>query len=441
MKDELSARGHVPLLCGVLLAGAALVSGQAPTAPLDARASDPIALGWMVGHPPPPDKLISFPDGSFFRFPQTRWSFSHYRELVPKRTVSRGHGPVVPLPRSERSDLDGITFNPIGSTATMTWAQSLDANYTDGIVVLHRGRIVYERYFGALDADRPHIAFSVTKSIVGLLAGTLITEGVLEGTATLGRYVPELASSGLGDATLRQLLDMTTGPDYTEVYTDQASPVWVHARASGLLPRRPGDTGPTSSLAYLATLRKAYAHGTRFTYKTVNTDALAAVIRRVTGKSLATMFSERFHARLGTEQDGYFLIDSTGAEFGGGGFNLTLRDMARYGEMIRLGGRLQGRQLVPASVIEDIREGGDRGHFSGAGYKTLPGWSYRSQWWISHDAHGTFTGRGIHGQGLYIDPSAEMVVARFASHPLAGNVNLDPTTLPAYRALTLHLMR
>jgi CubicO group peptidase (beta-lactamase class C family) len=116
--------------------------------------------------------------------------------------------------------------------------------------------------------------------------------------------------------------------------------------ASGLLPRRPGDTGPSSTLAYLAGLKKAYAHGERFTYKTVNTDSLAAVVRRVTRKPLATLLSERFHARLGTGHDAYFLIDSTGVEFAGGGLNLTLRDLARYGEMVRLDGRLQGQQIV-----------------------------------------------------------------------------------------------
>lgn len=334
-----------------------------------------MTLGFMMGSPPPPDKVITFADGSFFRFPQFRWSFSHYRELVPTRVVSRVHAPIVPLRRAERGDLDAVTFTPMGGSAPMTWAQSLEANYTDGIAVLHRGRIVYEKYFGALDADRPHIAFSVTKSIVGLLAGMLLAEGVLDETSTVGHYVPELASSGLGDATIRQLLDMTTGPDYTEVYTDEHSPVWVHARASGLLPRRPGDTAPSSAMAYLASLRKAYAHGQRFTYKTVNTDALAAVIRRVTRTPLATLVSERLHARLGAEQDAYFLIDSTGAEFAGGGLNLTLRDLARYGEMVRLGGRFQGRAIVPAAVIDDVRRGANRDQFAGAGYKTLPGWS------------------------------------------------------------------
>ena len=143
------ARCVVPMV----LVGSVYAAAQTPTPrALDAKASDPVAssAGWSAIHRP--RQVDPFADGSFFRFPQTRWSFSHYRELVPTRAVSRGHGPVVPLPRSERKDLDGMTVQSDRQSATMTWAQSLDANYTDGIVVLHRGRIVYERYFGALDA-------------------------------------------------------------------------------------------------------------------------------------------------------------------------------------------------------------------------------------------------------------------------------------------------
>ena len=165
---------------GLFLAGvAATVSTNAADLP-DARASDPSTLQWMVGFPPPPDKQIRFDDGSFYRFPQWRWSFSHWRELMPTTAVSRGSTPAQALPQKLRSDLDAVTFTPIGGTAPMTWAQSLDANYTDGIVVLHRGRIVYERYFGALTPERPHIAFSVTKSFFGTIAATLIAEGSLD---------------------------------------------------------------------------------------------------------------------------------------------------------------------------------------------------------------------------------------------------------------------
>jgi CubicO group peptidase (beta-lactamase class C family) len=121
--------------------------------------------------------------------------------------------------------------------------------------------------------------------------------------------------------------------------------------------------------------------------------------------------------------------------------NTRLRDFARFGELMRLGGHFNGQQIVPAAVVDEIRRGGSREAFAKAGYATLPGWSYHNQWWVSHDDHGAFMARGVHGQAIYIDPKAEMVIARFASHPLAGNVNLDPTSLPAYRAIAEHLLQ
>jgi CubicO group peptidase (beta-lactamase class C family) len=333
-----------------------------------------------------------------------------------------------------------VTFKPIGRDGTMTWAQSLDANYTDGIVILHRGRIVYERYFGALTPERQHLAFSVTKSFVATVAATLIDEGLIDAGRTVASYVPELAKSGFGDATIRQLLDMTTGLAYSEDYNDPKSPIWDMTRAGGFRARPSGYQGPQSFLEYLATVAKLGEHGTVFVYKTVNTDALAAVMRRVTGKSLSALLQERIFGRLGAEQDAYFTVDSTGAEFAGGGLNLTLRDLARFGEMMRQKGRFNGQQIVPQRVVDDIERGASREQFAPAGYATLPGWSYHDMWWVSHNDHGAYTARGIHGQGVYIDPVAEMVIARFASHPLAGNVNLDPTSLPAYAAVAELLM-
>ena len=421
-------------LAGVSFFHTALAQTAAP-AQLDAQASDPRVMGWMVGAPPPADKLIAFADGSWFRFPQTRWSFSHIRELMPTSVVSRGNGPPAVLPRSERADIDAVKFTPIGRADSMTWEQSLAANYTDGIVILHRGRIVYERYFGALTPERQHIAFSGTKSFGATVAAMLVGEGKLDENATVARYVPEFQASGMGDATIRQLLDMTTGADYTEDYADLNSPVWALTRAGGFLARPPGYDGPESFFDYLLTLHKTRPHGEQFAYKTVNTDMLNAVLRRVTGQTLSTLLSERIFSRLGAEQDAYFTVDPTGVEFGGGGLNLTLRDLARFGETMRLDGRFNGQQIVPKAVIEDIRRGGDRASFSRAGYATLPGGSYRSMWWVLHNEHGAYSARGIHGQGVYIDPKAEMVIARFASHHLAANANYDATSLPAYQAV------
>jgi CubicO group peptidase (beta-lactamase class C family) len=299
---------------------------------------------------------------------------------------------------------------------------------------------VHERYFGALDAQRAHIAWSVTKSFFGLIAASLVVEGRLDPQAPVSAHVPELAASGLGNATLRQVLDMTTAIDYSEDYTDPAAGIWSLGRAGGILPRDAGDPGPASFYEYLATLRQNGPHGRVFAYRTINTDVLGWVLRRVTGLSLGELLAQRVWSQLGAEHDGDLMVDATGTEFAGAGFNCCLRDLARFGEMLRNDGTWNGRQVVPRAAIDGVRGGGDPAQFAPAGYTTLPGGSYRDMWWVLHDSHGAYCARGIHGQGVYIDPRAEMVIARFASHPMAGNVNLDPTTLPAYRALAQHLM-
>ena len=421
---------------------AAVASAQTtPPPPLDALASDPVKMGWMVGSPPPPAKLIRFSDDSFRHFPESRWAFSHLRQFVPTATIARGEGSASVLSRAERADLDAVTFLPLGSTEPMTWAQSLLANYTDGILVLHRGRIVYERYFGVLTPHGQHIAFSVTKSFVATLAAALIAEGTLDDHATVASYVPELKRSGFGDATIRQLLDMTTGVKFSEVYADENSDHRAMGRAANTRPRSADYQGPETLFDYLPTIKKESAHGEAFTYKTANTEVLAWVLRRVSGKSLGELLRERFWAKLGMEQDAYFLVDPVGTDSAGGGLNLTLRDMARFGEMVRLDGRFNGQQIVPKAAIDDIRRGGDRELFAKGGDNLRPGWSYRNMWWISHNEHSAFAALGIHGQTIYVDPTAEVVIARFASHPVASGAKATiPTTLPAFHALAKHLM-
>lgn len=402
--------------------------------------SDPKRLAWMVGSPPPAEKLVCFADGSMRKFPQSRWAYSNMRALVPTKTVARGASGLA-LPRADRDDLDTVSFRPIGSQVPMTWAQSMDANYTDGILVLHQGRVVDERYFGVLDADRPHIAFSVTKSFIGTIAACLVHEGLLDDRAPVSQYVPELGPSAFGQATVRQLMDMTTALQYSEVYTDPKAEIWDYVRAGNIMPRPAAYQGPQSFYEYLTTVKRQGSHGEQFAYKTVNTDALGWIIQRVTGMSLAENLSQRIWRHLGAEQDAYISVDTTGTEFAGGGLNTTLRDLARFGEMMRNNGQADGRQLIPKAVVDDIRAGADPAKFKPAGYLTLPGWSYRNMWWVSHNAHGAFMARGVHGQALYIDPTAEMVIARYASHHVAGNMGIDPHSLPAYHAMALHLMR
>ena len=417
---------------------------QAPPAPkppmqkpLTADESDPNKMGWMQGFPPPPDRIIRF-DLAGNMFPRTRYGFSHVREFVPTRAVWHGDGPVSKLPRAER-DINGVLFtDPEG--VRRTFAEALKLTYTDGILVMHKGKVVYERYFGALDAHTQHIAMSVTKSFVGTLAAMLVADGKLDPAAPVTQYVPELKDSAYSDATVRQVMDMTIGVRYSENYADPNADVWAYARAGGMLPRPAGYKGPDNFYDYLVTLKKEGEHDAAFSYKTVNAEVLAWIVRRASNKSLAALLSERIWQPMGAENDAYFGVDSIGTESGGGGLNTTLRDLARFGEMIRNDGRFNGRQILPKSVIDDIRRGGDPAKFAKAGYATLPGWSYRNMWWISNNAHHAFEARGIHGQAIYIDPEAQMTVVRYASHPIAANGANDPITLPAFGALADFLM-
>ena len=144
---------------------------------------------------------------------------------------------------------------------------------------------------------------------------------------------------------------------------------------------------------------------------------------------------------MGAEQDGYMTVDAKGTPFAGGGLSAGMRDLGRIGLMMLNDGSINGQQLFPKEVTANIRAGGSRQAFAKAGYKTLEGGSYRSMWWILHNEHGAFAARGVHGQTIYVDPAAEMVIVRFASFPSAKNALIDPTSLPAYQAVAEHLMK
>ena len=428
------------IACVLMLAMPAEAASPAPPAVASAADSDPAKLGWMQGAPPAPDRMVRFADGTYFTFPQLRWSFAHFRELVPTARISRGPGPVAELPEAPRADLAGVTFVPTGGSQPVNWVSAFDAIYGDGVLVLHKGRVVYERYNGVMNRSQPHIAFSLTKSFFGTLAEMMIESGELDDRQTVAHYLPELASSGFGNATVRQVMDMTTGLYYDEDYASPRSGVVAFGTAVGIMPPPPGYQGPATSTDYLKTIKPEGQHGVRFDYQSVDTEVLGWIMARITGKPAHRLLEERIFSKLGAEQDAAIVIDRAGMAFAAGGLNLTLRDLARFAEMIRNDGRFNGQQIVPAAVVAGIHQGASKADFAKAKYETMPGWSYRSQWWVTHNAHNVLVGRGIHGQMIYIDPAAEMVAVRFMSNPVASTATFDAQTLPAFAALADHLM-
>ncbi len=403
----------------------------------DSRASDPNLMGWMQGSPPPVEKRIRFEDDRALGFPQNRWTLSHLRELVPTVNVWRGSDRASDLGSINAAlaaEIDTLSFTDMNGN-TRLWADALSDTFTDGIVVLHRGKRVFERYVGALQPHMPHVCFSITKSYAATLAATLVHEGVLDENQRVPHYLPELAHTAYGDATLRQVMDMQIGVAYSELYSDPKAQIWDHARAGGIRARPAGYAGASNFYEFLQTLQKEGEHGQAFAYKTVNTDVLCWVMKRATGVALADILSDRIWQRLGCEEDAHISVDSIGVPFGGGGLSASLRDMARFGEMMRCDGAVGATQVIPAAVIADTAKGEDPAKFAKAGYTLLPGFSYRNMWWNTHNAHGAYEARGIHGQRIYVAPKAQMVIARFGSHPIASSAANDPITLPAFMAL------
>lgn len=409
---------------------------------LNAEESNPNKMGWMQGFPPPKDKILSAKDGSFFNFPALRYSVNHMREFFPSRRVLSAKDDYYTLRTKHDKEIENIVFTPWNSETPMNWQEFLDANYTDGIIILHKGKIVYETYPAGLTPDGIHTAMSVSKSFAGTIASILIAEGQIDPNKFISYYVPELTESAFGDATVQQVLDMTTSVDYTEDYTNPNAGVWQYAESGN--PFRPDNyTGPYDYYEYLATLKKipGQEHGEKFEYKTVNTEVIGWVISKVTNKSITELISEKIWVPMGAKYDGYYLVDPAGIAYAGGGFSLNLNDMAIFGEMIRNHGKLGRYEVISKEAVEEFSSGGDPELFAKGGeYPLLKGWSYHNFWWITNNEHKAFMARGVHGQAIYIDPVAEMVIVRFASNPLSSNKYIDPVSIPAYEAIADYLM-
>lgn len=416
------------LLLTTVLAGAAFA--QAPQLPPpDAVSLD--RLGYMTTFPPVGDKIVD--QSNRFKYPQMRWGFLHMRELMPSRNIRRGEAPASALPAAPRN-LDGYAFEDANGQRT-TVAEWLKNTFTDAFVVLHRGRVVYERYAGPMKADTPHLLFSVTKSFTGLLAAQLAHEGKIDPNALVTTYLPELADSAWADMKVREVMDMTGGVRFREVYSDPTSDVFQYAIASNLIPAAPAYPGPRDVYSYLRTLKKEGDHGAGFSYRTVHSEVLGWIVSRVTGQHFADLVSERLWSRLGMQEDAYILVDPLGTPLQGSGLNATARDLARVGEMLRRGGEFNGQRVLAKEVVEDIARGGDREKFKAGNMPFRPGYSYRNQWWILHNADGAFEAAGIHGQFIHVNPAAEMVIVKLSGHPVPGAGFTHPTTLKAWAAI------
>jgi CubicO group peptidase (beta-lactamase class C family) len=381
--------------------------------PVNVLAAEPRHDELMNGFPPPADRQVS--RDNWLDAPFNNWGFKHVEVLVPTVTVDRGEGPVSELTTAPVL-LDDFSFTDPWDTAR-TFEAFLADQHVDSLLVWHNGALVAEQYRNGQTPRTRHIMFSVTKSFVGLLAELLIHEGTLDESRRVSAYLPELAGSAYQDATLRQLLDMEIGINFSEVYDDPRSDIARYTYAAGMRRAPAGVEHPSSLYEYLPTLQKQGRHGEDFHYVTANTEVLGWVLARVTGTAFAELFEQRLFQPVGPERDALFLADPRGKAVAGGGLSITARDTTRLAAMLAQEGKYQGIQVLPEAVVAKIAAGGTP-RPSLWGNETSMDNSYRSQWYVHHPSK-TFSASGVYGQNIYIDPAADVVVVIQSTYPEA----------------------
>ena len=391
----------------------------------------------MTGFPPAPESQVTL--ANWQDPPFNRWAFRHMRELIPSQLIpARPAGPS-PLPASDRSLPDPLVLRLDGSTATT--AEVFAGTYTDALVVLHDGQLVAERYDAGMTAATRHLLMSVSKSVVGCVAGVLAGRGLLDPGAPVTAYVPEAGRSGYADATIRNLLDMRTGVAFRETYTALDAEVRVMERSMGWRPARPGD--PVGAYPYLTTLGHAGPHGREFTYRSADSDMLGWACERASDTRMADLISALIWQPIGAERDAEITCDPLGSAIHDGGISATARDLARFGQMLVDDGMTQGHPVVPEAWLAGTRapEPDVREAFAVTDDEfVLPGGWYRNQFWVI-PGHGgpVLVCLGIHGQLIYADRAARTVVVKLSSWPDPQNTAYLLDSLRACGALAAHL--
>jgi len=384
----------------------------------------------MRGFPPPVEARPTLE--TWDRNPFSAWSFHNMRRLFPTAPIARG-SKVWALPSDPRN-FDSLKFK--GSSGSETTVRAvLDSTQTEGFILLHRGRILFEHYGNGLQPSSPHIVMSVTKSFVGTLFGILEERGVLRLNDPLTRFVPELARTAYDGATIGQVLDMQSGVRFNEDYTDPLSDAARIDWALGWKPLPPGESYRSIDQLILSLTTREREHGAAFRYRSIETDVLGWVIARATQSDLATLLSQELWQPMGMEFDADIVLDRAGVGLADGGMSATLRDLARFGQMYLDDGVANGRTIVPAAWVRASRTGDPEKFNDPAFGGPQPGHAYSRQWWVRNVATGTAMARGIHGQLVYVDPPRALVAVKLSSWPTARNLALLGDTMAMIDAI------
>ena len=289
-----------------------------------------------------------------------------------------------------------------------------------GLIILHRGKVVLEKYSRGYEASGRWLSQSVAKSVTSMLVGAAIQDGAISSVDDpITKYLPEMKGSAYDGVTMRQVLAMTSGVKWNEDYTDPNSDVAKYGR------QEPED-GLDIAVAYMRKLPREAPPGTKWAYKTGETHLIGAVLRRATGKALADYLTEKIWQPYGMERDAVWQLNKSGTELSGCCMAVSLRDYARFGQFVIEGGRAQGKQVVPEKyLLEATRKQADIG---------VEGRGYGFQWWTLDD--GSFFAVGIFGQSIFIDSTRQLVIATSGNWPVATDrVKLQPARLEFFRTV------
>lgn len=386
----------------------------------------------MQGSPPPAQWRV--PPLDWDRPPWNRWAFQNISQILPTAHVYRGDRSAIPLPEN-KIDISGIEFEALNGGKT-TVEQMLEDTYTDGFIVVQSGAVIHESYYNNMAPHSAHLSQSVAKSVTATVTGILIGQGLLDPQTAITDYLPELRDTGWNGATLEHLLDMVSGTRYSEEYSDRVSDVGRTDVASGWKPVPPDTSAdtywPSCVWDQIVTLSESDAeHGSRFNYRSIETDVIAHAMERVSGRRLPQLVSDELWSKIGAEQDAYFTVDSSGYALACGGFNATLRDYARFGLLHLNDGVCNNEQVIPQSWVQDIRSG-QHGMFNDKGRTWLPNGRYRNQFWIEDAARTTVMCIGVFGQFIYISPEYDLVAVKLSTWP---DFRIDEYKINTLRAI------
>ncbi|TPI46946.1 serine hydrolase [Mesorhizobium sp. B2-9-1] len=352
--------------------------------------------------------------------PFNRWSFQNVGELVPSAHIAAAPGG-----ESQAKSLGALLEERISLAGGSETVESfLKRSDTYGLTILKAGKLVGDWSAPHMPFGARHIIFSISKSVTAILAGILEGEGLFDPSAPVTHYIPEAKASAYGDASVRNVLDMTVSLDFEEAYLDPES-AFARYRRSTLW--NPGG-GSESLAAFLMTIQRlAEPHGQTYRYRSPNSDVLGILVERASGRRVIELLSEKLWQPLGAGSEMSVTVDMEGTARTAGGMSMTPRDLARIGEMMRQGGTTNGRRIVPEAWVRDTVATG--GSFEAWQRGTMaflfPKGRYRNKWYQTGHDSGAFCGIGIHGQWLYVNPKTEVVIAKMSSQPEPVDDKLD----------------